>query len=235
MVFELLQGPSLDFMYHVLCLCNMKDGWKTLYDEIYADPKKGSTAEVSPVVVKVVKYCKKGEALDLGAGHGQHTAYLLNKGFSVDAIDFSPGSIKKIKKTGNEHGKNLHAKVLDLHGIRLQKTYDIILCVHVLHNLSKRDRVTLLKKMQRHTRPGGYNVVVDPMRSDEISRLKHGRGMYIRFMKQGELGEIYKEWDVRFYKRERVGAQKKISQKETEPVWYRELLIAQKPIFSPKK
>ncbi len=211
----------------------MKDEWKTLYDEIYADSNKGATAEVSPAVVKVAKLCKKGEALDLGAGHGQHTVYLLNKGFTVDAVDFSLESIKKIKRTGKEYGKKLHAQVLDLNGIRLKKTYDIILCVHVLHNLSKRNRVALLKKIQRYTKPGGYNVIVDPMRSDEIPRLRHGRGMYIQFMKQGELGEIYEKWNVRSYKRERVGIKNGISKKE--PEWYRELLIAQKPILSTRK
>ena len=206
----------------------MKNGWKELYDEIYSDPKKDSMGEISPAVIKTMKYCKSGEALDLGAGHGQHALYLLHKGFDVDAVDFSLGSIKKIKKAGKEYGKKLHVKVSDLSGIKLRKQYDLILCIHVLHNLTKRDRDVLIRKMQRHTKSGGYNVIVDPMRSDGIPRLRHARGMYLQFMKQGELGEIYKDWRVRSYNRERVKVKKKKSQKETQPLWYRELLVAQK-------
>lgn len=52
-----------------------------------------------PIEKKALDMCK-GHILDVGAGAGCHTKYLLNKKLSVTAIDTSPGAITYLKTQG---------------------------------------------------------------------------------------------------------------------------------------
>ena len=42
----------------------------------------------------------KGSILDIGAGSGIHAKYLMDKGFTVQAIDVSPGAVKYMQSQG---------------------------------------------------------------------------------------------------------------------------------------
>ncbi len=51
---------------------------------------------------KALKLCK-GNILDIGCGAGGHSLYLQKKGFTVTALDQSPGAIETCKLRGLEH------------------------------------------------------------------------------------------------------------------------------------
>ncbi len=52
---------------------------------------------VSGIVEKYAHLAKVGDALDIAAGVGRNTHYLAEKGFVVDAIDFSDYALSQIK------------------------------------------------------------------------------------------------------------------------------------------
>jgi SAM-dependent methyltransferase len=55
--------------------------------------------KMPPLEQKALKLCK-GSVLDIGCGAGSHSLYLQKKGFSVMALDQSPGAIETCKLRG---------------------------------------------------------------------------------------------------------------------------------------
>lgn len=53
--------------------------------------------DVAPILVKYLKESNVGDALDLACGTGRNTHYLADKGFLVDAIDYSDYALSQIK------------------------------------------------------------------------------------------------------------------------------------------
>ena len=68
---------------------------------------------------KALKLCK-GNILDVGCGAGSHSLYLQEKGFSVKALDVSPGAIEVSKQQGV-----LNAELKDV--LNETETFDTIL------------------------------------------------------------------------------------------------------------
>jgi cyclopropane fatty-acyl-phospholipid synthase-like methyltransferase len=56
--------------------------------------------EEMPSLEKKALAMVQGKVLDVGAGAGPHTTYLMNQGFSVKAIDRSPGAVEYLKNQG---------------------------------------------------------------------------------------------------------------------------------------
>lgn len=204
----------------------MKHSWKNEWDKILSNPKPGFIPEVSPTLIQAIKLRghNTGIALDIGAGRGQHTAYLLQHGYKVDALDFSQESMKKIEREQKSYKAQLHLEQTDVRTFKLAKMYDMIVCISMLHYIKKRDRIALIKGLQKHTTPGGYHVIIDPIHPKEISH-QHTPSGNIFFMKRGELGEMYKDWIIRSYRYQPQRKDGRISKK----LYWQELLIARKP------
>jgi tellurite methyltransferase len=65
--------------------------WKSYLDKTKSGPPR-------PLLVEALQYVEnKNVALDLGAGSGVDTAYLLSEGFKVTAVDSSPKSQEMIE------------------------------------------------------------------------------------------------------------------------------------------
>jgi len=52
----------------------------------------------TPRLKQVIKYAKRGKALDVGAGEGRNSIFLAQNGFEVEAIDLIPEGLEKLKK-----------------------------------------------------------------------------------------------------------------------------------------
>ena len=92
-----------------------------------------------------------GLILDFGCGSGRDTKYFLDKGYAVDAID---GSEKLCEIASRNTGINVREMMFsDLHE---DSKYDgIWACASILH-LSKKELKSILRKMVRATKTGGY-------------------------------------------------------------------------------
>ena len=80
------------------------------------------STEVSEIVKKYAERAKVGRALDIAAGVGRNTHFLADKGFVVDAVDYSDVALSKIKEmaTINKIEADLDAYTFE------QESYDLI-------------------------------------------------------------------------------------------------------------
>lgn len=133
-----------------------------------------------------------GKALDLGCGNGRNSLWLASLGFDVTAWDKNPASIENLQRiVSAEKMENLHSAIADLNQLRFDGEYDFILSTVVLMFLQPETIPGLIDNMQRCTRPGGYNLIVAAMDTDDYPC---NVGFPFAF-KPGELRQYYAGWE----------------------------------------
>lgn len=65
------------------------DGWRLLFNHLYASPTPGFSTVASPLLVATVAARAPGAALDLASGQGRNAVYLARAGWRVTAVDVS--------------------------------------------------------------------------------------------------------------------------------------------------
>ncbi|EFE08775.1 tellurite resistance methyltransferase TehB [Citrobacter youngae] len=167
----------------------------TLYDENYFTEKYDLTRTHSDVV-EAAKIVKPGKTLDLGCGNGRNSLYLAANGYDVTAWDKNAMSIANLERIKAAEGlTNLHTQVADLNSLRFDGEYDFILSTVVLMFLEAKTIPGLIENMQRCTKPGGYNLIVAAMDTDDFPCTV---GFPFAF-KTGELRRYYSGWDLLKY------------------------------------
>ncbi|MEB6377793.1 tellurite resistance methyltransferase TehB [Leclercia adecarboxylata] len=172
----------------------------TVFDENYFTEKYGLTRTHSEVVFSA-GIVKPGKTLDLGCGNGRNSLYLAANGFDVTAWDKNPMSIETIESIRAKEGMaNLQTAIKDLNSLRFEGEYDFILSTVVLMFLQAETIPGLIDNMQRCTRPGGYNLIVAAMDTEDYPC---NVGFPFAF-KTGELSGYYAGWEQLKYN-ENVG------------------------------
>lgn len=148
---------------------------------------------VLSVVKDAMKYASSGEALDLGAGNGRNTLFLISQSFKVTSVDTSEEGLNILKERVKEKEK-LETVLSDVREFETDKKYDIIIATGLLHFLSKEGGVGLIKKIQRWTKRDGVNVLGAKM-------FQNMRGDLPHIFEHNELRQYYetKEWDIKYY------------------------------------
>lgn len=163
----------------------------TVFDENYFTEKYGMTRTHSEVVYSA-GIVKPGKTLDLGCGNGRNSLYLAANGFDVTAWDKSAASIDNIESIKAKEGiANLQTAIQDLNSLRFDGEYDFILSTVVLMFLQPETIPGLIDNMQRCTKPGGYNLIVAAMDTEDYPC---NVGFPFAF-KTGELSGYYAGWE----------------------------------------
>lgn len=140
----------------------------TLRDENYFTDKYGMTRTHSEVL-HAATLIAPGKALDLGCGNGRNSLYLAANGFDVTAWDKNPASISNLERIRQAEGlENLRTAIKDLNALSFDGEYDFILSTVVMMFLEAKTIPGLIANMQRCTRPGGYNLIVADMDTDDF-------------------------------------------------------------------
>ena len=161
-------------------------------DENYFTEKYGLTRTHSEVLAAAARV-PPGKTLDLGCGNGRNSLYLAANGYSVTAWDKNPMSIANIERIkAAEELDNLEIATVDLNALSFEGEYDFILSTVVMMFLEPQTIPGLIANMQRTTVPGGYNLIVAAMDTDDFPCTV---GFPFAF-KAGELAEYYTGWDV---------------------------------------
>lgn len=160
---------------------------------------------LNPAHSEVVEACKIIEpcnALDMGCSNGRNALYLSQLGFNVIAVDNNPSAIDMLRKIVSKEGiDNIKAQVYDINNAALGLDYSFIACTVTLMFLDPARVDAVIDNMQEHTLPGGYNLIVCAMSTEE-----HPCPVRFPFtLKAGQLREAYKGWELVKYN-EDVGA-----------------------------
>lgn len=139
----------------------------TIRDENYFTDKYGMTRTHSDVLA-AAKIVPPGKVLDLGCGNGRNSLWLAANGYDVTAWDKNPASINNLESIRHEEGlENLQSAIKDLNSLSFEGEYDFILSTVVMMFLEASTIPGLIANMQRCTKPGGYNLIVAAMDTDD--------------------------------------------------------------------
>ncbi len=131
--------------------------------------QKYSLTRTHSEVLHAATIVPPGRALDLGCGNGRNSLYLAANGFDVTAWDKNPASIGNLERIRQAEGlENLRTAIKDLNALSFDGEYDFILSTVVMMFLEAKTIPGLIANMQRCTRPGGYNLIVAAMDTDDF-------------------------------------------------------------------
>src|SRR5690554_814221 len=154
---------------------------------------------LNPAHSEVVEACKIIEpcnALDMGCSSGRNALYLSQLGFDVVAVDNNPNAIGALQQIVSEEGiANIKAQVYDINNAELGGDYGFIACTVTLMFLDPSRVDAVIADMQERTLPGGYNLIVCAMDTDDYP-------CSIGFpftLKAGQLSEVYTGWELTKY------------------------------------
>ena len=107
-------------------------------------------------VIETVKHMDKdhsGNAIDIGAGQGRNSAYLLESGYSVIAIDNSLIACQQLRQLNYP---NLTVLNVDASKYIFEKNkFDIVLAINLLHLMKKDDSMGLLYNLKNSLKESG--------------------------------------------------------------------------------
>ena len=139
-----------------------------------------------------------GKVLDMGCGQGRNALYLGLKGFDVIAVDNNPHAVQNVEELARIEELNVRAFEYDLNAANIQENFDYMVATVVFMFLMPRYVPDVIANMKEHTNPGGYNLIVSAMDTEDFPcpmpfPFKFG---------EGELREYYKDWELVEYKEE---------------------------------
>ncbi len=188
---------------------------KEFYDELaerYDDLRYGSTylrrvAELEHSFIQT--HLKDGNCLEVGAGTGRVTKFLLDNLRQVTAVDVSPRMLERLKANLSGY-KNLTTNVMDIHelnSIEGYGTFDIAVCLRVLPHLE--NPLDALKQLRGAVSEEG-TVIIDLWNSWgyrailERLRLK-GSPVYTHYNSEKEMRAIIDEAGLSIVKYRGIG------------------------------
>lgn len=96
---------------------------------------------------------KGGQALDLGAGAGRDTRYLLGQGFQVTAVDAEPGAVALLATLPQDHLQVMQSTFEDF--AFAVATYDLINAQFTLPFIPNESFATVFGRLKAALVPGG--------------------------------------------------------------------------------
>jgi len=151
---------------------------------------------LNPAHSEVVDACKIIEpcdTLDMGCSNGRNALYLGQLGFNITAIDSNSSAIDMLQSIIIEQRmNNIKAHVYDINNASLIEDYGFIACTVTLMFIDPARVDAIITDMHKRTLPGGYNLIVCAMNTEE-----HPCPVHFPFtLKAGQLREVYKGWEL---------------------------------------
>jgi SAM-dependent methyltransferase len=171
------------------------------YDNLFKDDmvskswESWNNGEPIHLVKALESFIASGDVLDIGAGVGQNSIYLASCGFNVLATDISTVAIERIRARADASRVSLRADVHDIVDQELEKSFDVIICAGVLHHLYTDDALSVIKKLQHHTKPLGFNIInAFTKRGDFFTKNRSTERFYVD--SNDDLNKLYANWTV---------------------------------------
>lgn len=138
---------------------------------------------------KLLELKSDGKVLDIGCGTGENAVFLAEKGFDVDAMDVSESSL--IDGRNLAFSKHVFVDFFkkDARNFRTEESFDIVLCLGMLHFLTRDEALQLVKYMKKNVKVGGFFVIETMLGHFENEELK----------------KLFYDWDIIEYNETRQG------------------------------
>ena len=155
-------------------------------------PKKYNSNPVHSEVLEAMESLSPGKALDLGCGQGRNALFLAQHGFEVTAVDQNELALEILQSIVEQEDLEMTVGLYDINSANLKQSYDLIVSTVVLMFLQA-DRIpAIIRNMQDQTNPGGYNLIVCAMDTEDYSC----QVPFSFTFKEGELADYYKDWEL---------------------------------------
>lgn len=171
----------------------MRKTLKKSFDDLYKSEELYWGLKPSKIIIEILKYKDRGNVLDLGCGEGRNAIFLAKRGFNVVGIDISKEGIKKFLYLAKKYEIKVIGKVGDISRLKFRRKFDVIISTSTLHFLQKKEAYNLIKKIKEHTSENGLNAISVFTENNPYKNFPY-------LFKRSELYEMYKDWNVLFYK-----------------------------------
>lgn len=142
---------------------------------------------------------KNAGVLDVGCGERQNCLYLARQGWTdVNAFDLSTHGIGRVQRRCEEEKLSLNAFTADLREFQFVRSYDLIMSFGTLHFVSTEDWKSFISRAKENTRPGGIHIM--QIFTDTVPASPDIAGFAIGLAKDGEIAELYKDWEILQFK-----------------------------------
>jgi 2-polyprenyl-3-methyl-5-hydroxy-6-metoxy-1,4-benzoquinol methylase len=127
------------------------------YDRRYSQPGREPTGcDGAQLLLQFAR--APGRVLDLGSGDGSGALLLLEAGFAVEGVDFSPVGVEAARIAAAEFGAAATFHLADVRTFDLrERRFDHVLISNILHFVGEGG--TLLTTCQECVGPGGIHIV----------------------------------------------------------------------------
>ncbi len=180
-------------------MTNNKPWWEADYSGKTDAPSAFAGGRPNPQICELVSQLPaNARVLDLGCGDGRNTIFLSQKGFSVEAIDISPAGIEKLSIIAKQKNLPIDAKIMDMRTFVFKKTYDMVIAAYSFYLIERENWMRLIGDMKSNTKENGFNFV--STFTERIPPPDDLKEFAIGMFKEGELFELYKDWEIIFQK-----------------------------------
>lgn len=141
----------------------------------------------------------EGSVLDLGAGEGKNSIYLAQRGFHVTAVECSAFAIRNFRHRLETLSPTVRARITiqetDVVQADFKTDWDLVIAYGLLHCLpSMADVESVVRRMQRWTRPLGWNVVV--AFTNELPVPDCQQYLEPTLLAPDSLSSLYEDWEI---------------------------------------
>lgn len=131
------------------------------YIQVHEKKLQWASDEPSAIVQQVMQrrgVAKESAILEIGCGEGRDASFLLKRGYRVTATDISQEAIRFCRNRNPQFAE--HFQVLDCLTGKLDKKYDFIYAVAVVHMLVEDDhRAAFYRFIREHLKEDGFGLV----------------------------------------------------------------------------
>lgn len=126
-----------------------------IYDRLFEPLNK----DLRSIGVRMLPPEQGMKVLDIGCGTGVHLSLYQKAGCKIYGIDISPSMLDVARKRLGEDADLCHG---DATKMPYEKnTFDLVLCMLVLHEMEQASRVTVTTEMKRVVKPDGHILLID--------------------------------------------------------------------------
>lgn len=165
------------------------------YEEEY-----GNDLSDTPYIDSFLEETDGKKILDIGCGTGTLSEYIANKGFNVDAIDFS----EEMLKIARSKIKNVNFIQMDMRNVNIDEKYNGIMLAYSLFHISKKEVKEVIPKYYDLLKENGTMLIILQEGEGEKyvdENLGIGLKKFVNYYSFEEIAEILKDNHFRIIKK----------------------------------